>query len=110
MYQDISVQIMGLIYVLILSFVYFLKRKYNFLESRVYKSLLICTIITLVLDITSMFIIEKVRYLSFVRILLIKCYFISLFIWLIIFIGYVFLNKSDVKYDNYYQLIIWRGQ
>lgn len=105
MYQDISVQIMGLIYVLILSFVYFLKRKYNFLESRVYKSLLICTIITLVLDITSMFIIEKVRYLSFVRILLIKCYFISLFIWLIIFIGYVFLNKSDVKYDNFKSLL-----
>ncbi len=105
MYQDISVQIMGLIYVLILSFVYFLKRKYNFLESRVYKSLLICTIITLVLDITSMFIIEKVRYLNFVRILLIKCYFISLFIWLIIFIGYVFLNKSDVKYDNFKSLL-----
>lgn len=105
MYQDISVQIMGLIYVLILSFVYFLKRKYNFLESRVYKSLLICTIITLVLDITSMFIIEKVRYLSFVRILLIKCYFISLFIWLIIFIGYVFLNKSDIKYDNFKSLL-----
>lgn len=105
MYQDISVQIMGLIYVLILSFVYFLKRKYNFLESRVYKLLLICTIITLVLDITSMFIIEKVRYLSFVRILLIKCYFISLFIWLIIFIGYVFLNKSDVKYDNFKSLL-----
>ena len=105
MYQDISVQIMGLIYVLILSFVYFLKRKYNFLESRVYKSLLMCTIITLVLDITSMFIIEKVRYLSFVRILLIKCYFISLFIWLIIFIGYVFLNKSDVKYDNFKSLL-----
>lgn len=105
MYQDISVQIMGLIYVLILSFVYFLKRKYNFLESRVYKSLLICTIITLVLDITSMFIIEEVRYLSFVRILLIKCYFISLFIWLIIFIGYVFLNKSDVKYDNFKSLL-----
>lgn len=105
MYQDISVQIMGLIYVLILSFVYFLKRKYNFLESRVYKSLLICTIITLVLDITSMFIIEGVRYLSFVRILLIKCYFISLFIWLIIFIGYVFLNKSDVKYDNFKSLL-----
>lgn len=96
---------MGLIYVLILSFVYFLKRKYNFLESRVYKSLLICTIITLVLDITSMFIIEKVRYLSFVRILLIKCYFISLFIWLIIFIGYVFLNKSDIKYDNFKSLL-----
>lgn len=105
MYQDISVQIMGLIYVLILSFVYFLKRKYNFLESRVYKSLLICTIITLVLDITSMFIIEEVRYLNFVRILLIKCYFISLFIWLIIFIGYVFLNKSDVKYDNFKSLL-----
>lgn len=105
MYNDISVQIMGLIYVLILSFVYFLKRKYNFLESRVYKSLLICTIVTLILDIFSMFATEKLTDLTFIKMLLIKSYFVSLIIWLIIFIGYVFLNKSNVKYNGFSELI-----
>lgn len=105
MYNDISVQIMGLIYVLILSFVYFLKRKYNFLESRVYKSLLICTIVTLILDIFSMFAVEKLTDLTFIKMLLIKSYFVSLIIWLIIFIGYVFLNKTNVKYNGFSELI-----
>ena len=59
MYSDISVQVISLIYVFVLSLVYFLKRKYNFLESRIYKLLLIFTGITLVLDIGNMFIIEK---------------------------------------------------
>ena len=59
MYKDIAVQIISLIYVFILSLIYFLKRKYNFLESRVYKALLIFTGITLILDIGSMLIIEE---------------------------------------------------
>ena len=59
MYSEISVQIISLIYVLVLSLVYFLKRKYNFLESKIYKLLLVFTSITLILDIGSMFIIEE---------------------------------------------------
>lgn len=105
MYNDISVQIMGLIYVLILSFVYFLKRKYNFLESRIYKSLLILTIITLILDISSMFAVERLTDFAFIKMLLVKSYFVSLIIWLIIFIGYVFLNKSNIKYNSFGELL-----
>lgn len=53
MYSDISVQIVSLVYIIIFSIVYFSKRKYNFLESRVYKLILLFTIITLLLDIAS---------------------------------------------------------
>ena len=51
MYQDVSGQFVSLIYLFILSIVYFLKRKYNFLESKFYKSLLVSTIISIILDI-----------------------------------------------------------
>ena len=102
MYKDISVQLVSLIYIVILSLVYFLKRKYNFLESKVYKSLLLSTIVALLLDIVSMYIIDNSLYTLNV---FSKLYFISLFVWLILFIFYVLLNKTTVKYDNFKSLI-----
>ena len=105
MYRYVSTQLVSLIYITILSFVYFLKRKYNFLESKIYKSLLITTIISLVLDIGSMYFLELNLYNGLITGLLSKLYFISLLVWLIIFIFYVILNKTNVKYDNFKLLI-----
>ena len=79
MYSEISVQIISLIYVLVLSLVYFLKRKYNFLESKIYKLLLVFTSITLILDIGSMFIIEEKILENVICLMISKLYFISLY-------------------------------
>ena len=105
MYKDISVQLVSLLYIVILSVVYFLKRKYNFLESKVYKSLLVSTIISLILDIVSMCILECGMFSDFVIAIFSKLYFISLFVWIVLFIFYILLNKTLVKYDNYKTLI-----
>ena len=105
MYQDISVQLVSLVYIVILSFVYFLKRKYNFLESNIYKSLLLTTIVTLIFDIFSMFLLDSGIYNNLIVKVFSKLYFISLFVWLILFIFYVLLNKTMVKYDNFNSLI-----
>lgn len=100
MYKDIAVQIISLIYVFILSLIYFLKRKYNFLESRVYKALLIFTGITLILDIGSMLIIEEEIFKNVICILISKLYFISLLMWIILFMAYVLLNRVNKKYES----------
>lgn len=101
MYSEVMVQIISLIYVLILSFVYFLKRKYNFLESKIYKLLLIFTSGSLLLDIGSMFIIEKNIFNNVICLVISKLYFISLFVWIILFILYVILNRTNEKYDSF---------
>ena len=101
MYSDISVQIVSLVYIIIFSIVYFSKRKYNFLESRVYKLILLFTIITLLLDITSTYLIEgNTKYIMFSYIT-VKFYYMSLFTFIILFISYILLNRTDVKYDTY---------
>ena len=100
MYKDIAVQIISLIYVFILSLIYFLKRKYNFLESRVYKALLIFTGITLILDIGSMLIIEEEIFKNVICILISKLYFVSLLMWIILFMAYVLLNRVNKKYES----------
>ena len=105
MYADISVQLVSLIYIVILSGVYFLKRKYNFLESKVYKFLLISTIGSLLLDIVSMYILSSQVYSVDINNLFSKIYFISLFIWIIAFIFYVILNNTTVKFNDFKTLI-----
>ena len=105
MYNDISVQLISLIYVVVLSLVYFLKRKYNFLESIIYKVLLMITIGALVFDISSMIIIDKGIYGSLVSTVVVKIYFIILLLWIIMFISYVLLNKSKTKYNSFKDLM-----
>ena len=100
MYKDIAVQVISLIYVFILSLIYFLKRKYNFLESKIYKALLIFTGITLILDIGSMLIIEEEIFKNVICILISKLYFISLLMWIILFMAYVLLNRVNKKYES----------
>lgn len=104
MYKDISVQLVSLIYIFVLSFVYFLKRKYNFLESKVYKVLLVVTVISLLLDVSSVFVLDNIIYNNFLTMVFSKLYFISLFGWLVIFMLYVILNKVLVKYDNFKEM------
>ena len=105
MYSEISVQIISLIYVLVLSLVYFLKRKYNFLESKIYKLLLVFTSITLILDIGSMFIIEEKILENVICLMISKLYFISLLVWIILFILYVILNMVNEKYGSLEELV-----
>ena len=105
MYKDISVQLVSLIYIIILSSVYFFKRKYNFLESKVYKGLLTSTILTLILDIVSMFAIGSGMYSFLIILLFSKLYFVSLFVWLGFFMIYILLNKMTEKYDNFKVLL-----
>ena len=76
MYEYVSAQLVSFIYVVILSIVYFLKRKYNFLESKVYKSILIATIVTLFFDIFGMYILDCGLYNSVLTQLFSKLYFI----------------------------------
>ena len=97
MYIQISNQIISLIYVIVLSLVYILKRKYNFLESKVYKTLLILTITTIGLDIFSIYVLENIKEISSI---ITKLYYLSQLSWLILFITYILLNSSNTKYND----------
>lgn len=101
MLNSISVQIFSFIYVFVLSLVYFARRKYNFIESEVYKYLLVFTMIELVLDgINSYLIINNGIDISIVT----KLHFVSIFIWFILFALYVLLSRSNKKYATFKEL------
>ena len=99
MYNAISLQCASFIYVFILMIVYFLKRKYNFLESKVYKALLIITMVVLVFDIANTYMMVSNTYGNWLPVVS-ELYFISLFIWLILFVSYVLFSRSSKKYES----------
>ena len=100
MFNAISLQFASFIYVIVLAVVYFLKRKYNFMESKVYKALLIVTMFVLVFDILNIYITVKNIYIFGVLPVITELYFISLFVWLILFVSYVLLSRNTKKFDS----------
>lgn len=100
MFNEISLQVFSLIYVLVLAVVYFVKRRYNFLESKIYKTLLGVTFITLLLDIANIYLphtnIEIANLPKFIAFI----YCIGLFFWLILFTLYLLLSMSEKKYEK----------
>ena len=100
MFNEISLQIASLVYVIVLAIVYFIKRRYNFLESKIYKGLLGVTCVSLLLDITKIYISHLDGNLTDISNILSLVYCISLFFWLVLFISYLLLSMSDKKYEK----------
>lgn len=101
MLNAISLQLFSFIYVFVLSMVYFRKRKYNFIESRIYKYLLIFTMIVLILDGINAYLIFNDNLNS---IILTKLHFVCLFIWFVLFAIYILLSRSNNKYESFKEL------
>ena len=101
MFNTISIQLFSFIYVFVLSMVYFSKRKYNFIESKIYKYLLVFTMLELILDGINTYLISNGN----TNLLIItKLHFISLFIWFILFALYILLSRSNNKYESFKDL------
>ena len=100
MFSAISLQVASFIYTFVLAIVYFSKRKYNFLESKVYKTLLIITMIVLALDIANTYMMIKNLYVDSFLPVISELRFIGLFTWLIMFISYILFSRSNKKYNS----------
>lgn len=100
MFNEISLQVFSLVYVIVLAAVYFVKRRYNFLESKVYKILLGTTCITLLLDIANIYLTYLGPDFSSTLKLLSLFYCISLFFWLVLFMSYLLLSMNNKKYEK----------
>ena len=100
MFNAISLQFASFIYLLVLAIVYFLKRKYNFVESKIYKVLLVVTMFILIFDILNIYITVKNIYIFGVVPIRTELSFISLFVWLILFVAYELLSRRNEKYES----------
>ena len=69
------VTILSLVYIVLITGIYFSKRRISLFENKIYESLLISTIIGFIVDIVSFFLDIYFPGLYFIRILMIKLYY-----------------------------------
>ena len=101
MYNYLSLDFANFIYVLVLAIVYFLKRRYNFLESKTYKVLLISILFILLIDTSINYITYINTDYKYILPVISEVYFVCLFIWLNLFFTYILLSRSDTKYESF---------
>lgn len=107
MYDTMKLEICSLLYIIILQCIYFVKRKYNFVESKIYKVLLLLTTFLLVSDISAIYFSYKYDVDSIIPRIFIRIYLITTIIWSIVYLSYILVNKQKDKnnYDSLFKLI-----
>lgn len=98
-------------YLVLLTIVYFSKKRFSNSENKVFKLLLISNLIGIILDVLSMIIIPLEDYHLLGEIIN-KMYLIYLIIWITLFTFYTyFISKYDISFINQkrklLQIIFW---
>lgn len=97
-------QISSLFYLSLISIAYFVKKKFDTIENRIYTTLIIITFITLVFDILSVYM--GIKYVGNVwTIILCKLYLVCIIAWVITFTYYIFIisrndNINSIESNN----------
>ena len=87
-------QIASIFYIALISIVYFFKKKMNTLENKIYSSLIVIVIITLVFDVFSVLLgILLPDWLG--TNMICKLYLVSLLTWIFTFTYYIFVISSN---------------
>lgn len=94
--------ICSLVFILLVSVVYFYKPRIKSIENSIYKWLVVSNIIGLILEILCYFAVDLVTEHYFISIVILKLYVVYIFVWSVIFNVYVFVvsHKNYDKKDN----------
>ncbi len=104
MFNSISIQICSLTYVIMLIIVYLYKRKYDSLENRTYKHLLINTIFILILDLMSIFIIKNHLDYTSISKIFIKGFLCLVMLWFLLFFLYIILSQYQENVSKFKEI------
>ena len=89
--------ILSLVYIVLITGIYFSKRRISLFENKIYESLLISTIIGFIVDIVSFFLDIYFPGLYFLRILMIKLYYSYLITFLFLLLMYLVATSNNDK-------------
>lgn len=100
MFKNISLSLVGLIFVIMIAFVYFKKKKYNTVDSNVYRLLIFWTIFILILELSCSIIISYIEILPLLTEVLCRFYIFSAASWFILLIAYMRAFLEPEKYKE----------
>ena len=99
--------ICSLIYIFILSIIYFYKPRIKSIENNIYKYIIITNIIGLIFEIGCYIAVDTVDKYYLISMFILKGYVVYIFAWSLIFNIYVFMTtlskKKKINIDTYYE-------
>ena len=100
MINSVIVQCVVLVFLFLLLFVYFSKDNINNIENKIYKRSIIINMISIMLDITSIFTIYYMNG-SVINIIISKLYLVTILLWIGFLTVYIFMIsiKPDISYN-----------
>lgn len=99
--RSVAFQICSLFYVCMLIFLYFSKKRIKTDETKIFSCLLICNLIGLFLDVSSVYTIAHIDKVPILNFVISKGYLIYLLTWITMFTYYIFiLSKMGKEFTN----------
>lgn len=99
--RSVAFQICSLFYICMLIFLYFSKKRIKTDETKIFSCLLICNLIGLFLDVSSVYTIAHIDKVPILNFVISKGYLIYLLTWLTMFTYYIFiLSKMGKEFTN----------
>ena len=98
-FPSIGFTICGIVFLSLVSLLYFSKKKYNSLENSVYKTMFIITWFMLILEVAYCFVMPNRNEYVLLNEILCRLYLLDITIWLCLLLAYIWVkrNKMDKK-------------
>ncbi len=107
-FASLGLTVSGLIFSILIAIVYFSKRKYNDLGDKIYKVMLILTIVMFLTEICFVFSVDYFKYIPIVTRILSSTYVLLCIIWFSMLILYTWSLGRDIKQgDESLKKMIW---
>ncbi len=112
MYIGITLIVCSLIYTILITAVYFSKKRPENLENKIYNLLIIANFICLLLELSCCFLVPNIAKYPMLNFLGNRFFLISILIWLTLFTRYIFIisfnndSKLAIKVKQNYKIIL----
>lgn len=100
MYLGIALILCSLIYSLLVSFVYYSKKRANIQETKVYDVLLVVNIINLIVELLCCYTVYNIDIMPFFAAIICRLFLLTIFYWQTLFTVYIYIISFKKNYND----------
>ena len=100
MYLGVALIVVSLIYSLLISIVYYTKKRANIQETRVYDALVTINIINLIIELLCCYTVYNIESMPFITEVVNRLFLLTIFLWQTFFTVYIYIVSFKKNYND----------
>ena len=100
LFPSMAFSICGLIFLIIVTTIYFSKKRFNNVENILYRGMLILSFLLLIFEITFVFTISNIEKVILLNEFICRIYLFFCYLWLILCVGYIYITFTNAKINS----------